>query len=223
MDDRDLYRWGGAAAVIGAVVALVTNLLHPRISDYENYVGETLAKVAMSDAWIPIHLGLLLGTLLIVVGLFAFARSMKGGPADGLARLGLGAVLVAAPVAVATLLVDGYATKQIAEAVAAGGDQTAGAAVLHVAWALFAGLIILFVGVAPALLGLAAARSGIYPAWLGWAAVILGVVAVADGFVAAWDGPSAGFFLVFIATSGLLTLWVLVLGVLVGRRARVSV
>jgi hypothetical protein len=223
VDDRDLYRWGGAAAVVGAVVALVTNLLHPRISNYENYVGETLAKVAKSDAWIPIHLGLLVGSLLIVLGLFAVARSMKGGPADGLARLALGSLLVAAPVAVATLLVDGYATKQIADAVAAGGDQTAGAAVLHVAWALFTGLIILFVGVTPALLGMAAARSGIYPAWLGWAAVILGIVAVADGIVAAWDGPSAAFFAVFIATSGLLTLWVLILGVLVGRRARVAV
>lgn len=226
MEDRMLFRVGSWAAIGGAIVALVTNLAHPRISNYDDYVRETLAKVSESDAWIAIHLGLLLGTLLIVVGLFVFARSMKGGPADGLARLGLGSLLVAAPVAVLTLLVDGYATKAVADEWAvAMNDATraAGAAVLQVTWAMFVGLIILFVGVTPLVLGVAAARSGIYPAWLGWLAALVGLVAVVVGVVAAVDGPSAGFFTVFTAASGLLTVWVLVLGVLVGRRARVAV
>ena len=71
MSDRDLYRVGSASAVVGEVVALVTNLIHPRLSSYDDPVGETLRAAARSDAWIPIHLGLLVGSLLIVVGLFA--------------------------------------------------------------------------------------------------------------------------------------------------------
>jgi hypothetical protein len=217
MTDRDLYRVGSAGAVVGAVVALVTNLIHPRLSSYDDLVGETLREAAGSDAWILIHLGLLLGTLLIVLGLFALARSMKGGLADGLARLALGALLVSAPVAVLTLAVDGYATKQVADAGDAGA--AAGAAVVHIGWALFMALIISFIGITPALFGLAAARSGIYPAWLGWVAALLGLAAVVVGVVGSVDGPSAGFDVAFTATSGLLTLWVLVLGVLLGRRS----
>jgi hypothetical protein len=220
MSDRGLYRLGSASAVLGAILALVTNLIHPRLSDYDDPVGETLREVAESGGWIPIHLGLLLGSLLIVVGLFAVARSMKGGPADGLARLALGSLLVSAPVAVMALAVDGYATKQVAEA-AAGGEAgfAAGAAVVHVAWALFMALVILFVGVTPALFGLAVARSGIYPSWLGWGAVILGLVAVIVGVMGTLDGASAAFFVSFTVASGLLTLWVLAIGVLLGRRA----
>lgn len=223
MTDQGLYRLGSASAVVGAIVALVTNLIHPRLSDFDDPVGETLREVAESDAWIPIHLGLLLGSLLIVLGLFAFARSMKGGPADGLARLALGGLLVSAPVAVLTLAVDGYATKQVADAAASGGIEFAvGAAVVHIGWALFMALTISFIGFTPALFGLAAARSGIYPAWLGWGAVVLGLVAVVTGVVGTVDGPSAAFFVAFTVASGLLTLWVLVLGVLLGRRAAMA-
>jgi hypothetical protein len=225
MSDRSLYRWGGAAAVIGAVVALVTNVLHPRITEYGDYVTSELTAVAESDGWIPIHLGLLLGSLLIVFGLFAVARSMKGGPAEGLARLALGGLLVAAPVAVLTLAVDGYATKAIADQVVGQQgqvDAASGMAVVEIGWALFMALVILFIGVTPALFGLAAVRSGIYPSSLAWTAVVLGAVAAGDGVMGWVAGPSAGFFWVFVATSGLLTLWVLILGVLVGRRARVA-
>ena len=219
MTDQGLYRLGSVSAVVGAIVALVTNLLHPRLSDLDDPVGETLREAAQSDAWIPIHLGLLLGSLLIVLGLFAFARSMNGGPADGLARLALGGLLVSAPVAVLALAVDGYATKLVADAAGGDIDLAAGAAVVHIGWALFMALTISFIGFTPALFGLAAARSGIYPAWLGWGAVVLGLVAVITGVVGTLDGPSAAFFVAFTVASGLLTLWVLVLGVLLGRRA----
>jgi hypothetical protein len=129
-------------------------------------------------------------------------------------------LLVSAPVAVLTLAVDGYATKQVADAAASGGIEfAAGAAVVHIGWALFMALTISFIGFTPALFGLATARSGIYPAWLGWGAVVLGLVAVVTGVVGTLDGPSAAFFVAFTAVSGLLTLWVLVLGVLLGRRA----
>jgi hypothetical protein len=50
-------------------------------------------------------------------------------------------------------------------------------------------------------------------------AVVLGLAAMATGVVGTIDGASAAFFVAFTATSGLLTLWVLVLGVLLGRRA----
>jgi hypothetical protein len=223
MSERTLYRVGSWAAVLGALLALVFNLLHPRISEFEDPVGEVLREVARSDAWILIHLAVLLGTLLIVLGLFAFARSMKGGPAEGLARLALGALLISTPVAILTLGVDGYATKQVADSVAAAGGASAeGAAVVHIGWALFMMFIITLLGITPALFGLAVVVDPSYPSGLGWAALVLAVVAVIDAVAGTFGGPSGAFFLVFTVTSGLLTLWVLILGVLLGRRALVG-
>ncbi len=220
MSERTLYRVGAWAAVVGAVIALVTNLVHPRISEFEDYVGAELREVRDSDGWLAIHLGLLLGSLLIILGLFALARSLKGGPAEGWARLALGGLLISAPVAVLTLMVDGYATKQVADA-AAQGSSAAGVAVVHLGWALFMGLIIMFLGITPFLFGVAVAVDGRYPASLGWGAALLGAASVVIGVVGTISGPSGGFFIVFTVTSGLLTLWVLILGVLLGRRAAV--
>lgn len=222
MSERALYRIGSWAAIVGAVVALVTNLLHPRISEFGDYVGAELRAVKASDGWIAIHLGLLLGSLLIILGLFAFARSLKGGPAEGWARLALGSLLIAAPVTVITLMVDGYTTKAIADATAQGSAGSAVAAV-ELGWALFMGLIITFLGITPMLFGVAVAVDGRYPVGLGWGAALLGAVCVVDGVVGTVAGPSGAFFLVFTVASGLLTLWVLLLGVYLARLARSEV
>jgi hypothetical protein len=222
MSERALYRIGSWAAIVGAVVALVTNLLHPRISEFGDYVEAELRAVRDSDGWIAIHLGLLLGSLLIILGLFAFARSLKGGPAEGWARLALGSLLIAAPVTVMTLMVDGYTTKAIADATAQ-GSAGSGVAAVELGWALFMGLIITFLGITPMLFGVAVAVDGRYPVGLGWGAALLGAVCVVDGVVGTVAGPSGAFFLVFTAASGLLTLWVLLLGVYLGRLARSQV
>lgn len=224
MPDRALFRWGSAAAVIGALLALVTNLLHPRISDFDNPVEPILTSAAESDSWVLIHVGILMGTLLIIFGLFAVSRSMKGGRADGLVRVALGSLLVSGPVAIVTLLFDGYATKEVADAwVAASGPAkevalAAGSAVAHIGWAAFMGLILMLLGVTPALFGLAVASSDEYPAALGWPAVLLAVGSVVAAAMGTFDGPSSAFIVLFTITSGLLTLWVLALGVLLGRR-----
>jgi hypothetical protein len=222
MSERALYRIGSWAAMVGAVVALVTNLLHPRISDYEHYVGAELRTVRDSDGWLAIHLGVLLGSLLIILGLFAFARSLKGGPAEGWARLAIGSLLIAAPVTVMTLMVDGYATKAIADS-AAQVASGAGLALAELSWAMFMGLIITLLGITPILFGVALAVDGRYPVGLGWGAALLGAVCVVDAVVGTVAGPSGPFFIVFTVASGLLTLWVLVLGVYLGRSARSEV
>ena len=99
MSDRTILRLGSASAIVGAAVALVANLLHPRVSRFEDPVNAFVREVAGSDAWVPLHLALVAGILLIAFGQFAFLRSMKGGPADGLARLALGSLLVSTPIA----------------------------------------------------------------------------------------------------------------------------
>jgi hypothetical protein len=225
MPDRALFRWGGMGAVAGAILLLAFNLLHPRPTDFENAAAGELRLVADSDAWVPIHLGILLGSLLIILGLFALARSLKGTPAEGLGRLALGSLLIAAPVSVLTWAVDGYGLKAVADAWAgASGAQQAGAlaagtAVAEVTWGLFMFLILTFLGITPIFFGVAITASRVYPAVLGWVAVVFGLVSVVASLWGTLAGPTAPFFLVFTVSSLVLTLFVLVAGVFLVRRA----
>ena len=221
MDDRKLFRWGSWAAILGGVIALVANFLHPRGENYDDVIAEEIRIIGESDSWVAIHLAILAGFVLITFGLFALSRSMKGGPAEGLARIALGSLLISTPVGVLGLLIDGYAMGAIAEA-AGTGDPAAQAAAIaggHIAWAGFMGLAIFALGVTPALFGLAVAKDGGYPAWLGWGAFLFGLLSIGAGAWGILDGASAGFFLVFAIASGYATLWVIGMGVLLGRRA----
>jgi hypothetical protein len=220
MPDRTMLRLGSASAILGALLALVTNFLHPRLSDYDDPVAEELRVVAESDGWIAIHLGILLATLLITAGLYAASRTLVDQGVETWRRMAVGSLLISTPVTIATLGVDGYATKAVADALVGGGQAAlaAGTAVRHVGWGFAMLLTITFLGVTPILFGLAVAKSEVYPAAFGWPVVVLGLVSLVAGVLGTVDGPSATFFLVFWIASGLLTLWVLGLGISMWRR-----
>jgi hypothetical protein len=220
MDDRALYRWGSWAAIVGGLLALVMNLIHPRMESFDDPIAEELRIVAASDGWVAIHLGIVAAFLLIAFALFALSRSMKGGPADGIARVALGSLLISTPVAVLAVMIDGYALAAIAESAAASttGATTASAG-LQIAWGGFMGLAILSLGVTPTLFGLAVAKDGRYPSWAGWGAFLFGLVGIGAGVWGTLDGPSSSFFLAFTISSGYATLWVMGMGYLLGKRA----
>ena len=219
MQDRTLFRWGSWAAIVGGIALLAVNFTHPRLESFEDPIAEELRIVGESGGWIALHLGILAAFLLVSFGLFAVARSMKGGPAEGIARVAVGSLLISTSISSFALLIDGYALKAITESIA--GDAAlapAGIAVAELAWAGFMGVVIFGLGVTPAIFGMAVARDGRYPAWLGWAASIFGLVAIGTGVTGVLDGPSSGFFIVFSAASGILTLWVIAIGAMLGRR-----
>jgi hypothetical protein len=219
MDDRKLFRWGSWAAIVGGVVALAGNFLHPRIEIFDDPIADELRIIGETDSWVPIHLAILAGFLLITFGLFVIARSMKGGPAEGAARIALGSLLISTPVAIVALLIDGYAMGAIAEAAAADPAVAAAATVGgEIGWAVFMGLNILSLGVTPALFGWAVSKDGGYPAWLGWGGLLFGLGAIGTAIMGLLDGPSSMFFLLFAITSGYATLWVIGMGFLLRSR-----
>ena len=219
MTDRTVLRLGSWAAILGAVLAVIANLLHPRFTEVRG-LSDTMQIVAENETWTPVHLAILVSFLLITFGLFASARSMKAGPAEGWSRVALGALVLSSPVALVTALVDGYVMKEVADAVAAGGGASAaaGIATAHLSWALFMGLNILYLGITPVAFGLAAANDAAYPAWMGWVAVLVGGVSVVNGSFGLLLGASTAFYLIFTVASGVLTLWVIAVGVLLSRR-----
>ncbi|MDQ4107632.1 MAG: hypothetical protein M3138_02345, partial [Actinomycetota bacterium] len=85
--DRSALRLGGAAAVMGSIVGMVGNLVHPvtPIGDPEG-VAEVIAG---SDGWVPIHLAIVLGIALMAGGLVALRHAIQDGLGGVFARFGL--------------------------------------------------------------------------------------------------------------------------------------
>ena len=74
-----------------------------------------------------------------------------------------------------------------------------------------------------ALYGLAVATTTVYPRWLGVAAVLAGLGAVLVGLAQALTGPSHLVTTVLVGIFAfLLTGWVMVIGVLLWRRAAMT-
>jgi hypothetical protein len=93
---------------------MVGNLLHPAtpIGDPEG-VARTIAQ---SERWVPVHLLIVVGLILMLGGLVALSRSIEGGVAGVLAQLGSVAAVAGVSVGVILVIVDGVAAKQLADA-----------------------------------------------------------------------------------------------------------
>ena len=219
-EEGSIFRIGAVAGIVGSLLAMVGNLLHPAtpIGDPEG-VARTIAQ---SERWVPVHLVIVVGLIFMLGGLVAISRSIEG----GLAELGYVAAVAGVTVGVILVIVDGVAAKHLAEVwEAAPPDQAAAALRVVVAeeainFALAALFNILFAGVTFVLLGLAVASSGKYPGWLGWVAVVAGIGSVPVGLVQAYTGESIGFTrIATIIFPTIITLWVVVMSVLLWRKA----
>lgn len=229
MSERLLLKVGAVSAVLGAIVALIGNILHPRtpasgLGDPEAF----LRLVAGSPIWVTAHVGLILGSLLFLGGLVALAHTLSAEGDSGLARLGLAGALVGSAMNFIVLALDGIAMKDTAESWtnASGAEKDvalhAGAILYHLDFALFDIWVVIFFGMTFILYGLAALGSNAYPRWLGWVAVVGGLGASLVGLVQAFVGTSQITFLIlFPACAALLSIWLLVMGVLMWRRASV--
>src|SRR5215203_4221887 len=222
--EESVFRIGSVAGIIGALLAMVGNLLHPAtpIADPEG-VARTIAE---SERWVPVHLVIVVGLILMLGGLVAISRSIQGGVGGALAQLGSVAAVAGVTVGVILVIVDGVAAKHLADAwEVAPSDQEAAALRVVVAeeainFALAALFNILFAGVTFILLGLAVAWSGEYPVWLGWVVVVAGVGSVLVGLVQAYTGESIGFTrIATIIFPTIITLWVVGMSVLLWRMA----
>jgi hypothetical protein len=222
--DRWIYRIGGVAAIVGSLLAMIGNLLHPMTPTADPAgVGHAIHG---SDAWTIIHMTIVIGLILMLGGLMAIAESIRGSFAGAMARFGWAAALAGATVGLILVTLDGIAAKQLADAWAeapiteqptALRDLIAGETMNFALVALFN---ILFAGVTFILYGLAVATSNVYPRWLGWPVVVAGIGSIAVGLVQAQVGESTGISrIASIVFPTIITLWVAALGVLLLRRA----
>ena len=194
LEDRWVFRLGGLAAVAGALLGVVGNLIHP-VTPIDDPEG-VARVIAQSGSWVPIHLAIVFGIVLMLCGLVAIGRSIHEGLAGALSQLGMVAAVAGATIGLV------HANETINFALVSAFNLVFGATTF-----------ILF--------GLAVALGDVYPRALGWVAVAAGVLSVAAGLIQAAVGePTEASRLLTIIGPTLITLWLLIMGVLLLRQGR---
>ena len=215
-------RIGAWAGIVGSLVAMVGNLLHPATpSGDPEGVARTIAE---SDIWIADHLAIVLGLILMLGGLIAIGRSITIGVPGAVARLGQVAAVAGITVGLVLTIVDGVAAKHLADAWETAPPEEAAAALRVVLaeetinFALAALFNVVFAGVTFILFGLAVAWSDQFPRWSGWTVVAAGLGSVGVGLIQAAAGESTPVTRALtIVFPTVITLWVVLMGVLVLR------
>jgi hypothetical protein len=217
-----ILRVGSPAGIAGALLGLVGNLLHPPtpIGDPEG-VARTIAA---SRLWVPDHLAIVLGLILMLGGLVAIAHTIPDGLPAALARLGSVAAVAGVTIGLVLVTLDGLAAKGIAEAwtTAPAADQPAALQLVlaeePINLALAALFNLLFAGVTFILYGLAVAWSHTYPRWLGWTAAVAGAGSILTGLIQAAAGqPTTTTRILTIIFPTVITLWLVEMNLLVLR------
>jgi hypothetical protein len=217
-----IVRYGARAGIVGALLGMVGNLLHPPTPTAD---AEGVAHaIAQSDLWVPVHLAIVIGLILMLGGLAAIRHAIDGGPAAGAARLGYASAIAGVTVGVILVTLDGLAAKHLADSWATAPAAEAATALRLVTaeetfnFALAALFNILFAGVTFILYGLAASWSRRFPRWLGWVVVVAGAGSIVVGLIQASVGESTGVSRILtIIFPTIITLWLVVMGVLVAR------
>lgn len=222
-EDWWLIRIGGVAAIIGALLAAIGNLIHP-ITPRDDDLG-TARVIADTDAWTVIHLVIIVGTIGMLMGMVGVRGALpRDGFVGAMTRYGVLAGVIGTVLGILTVILDGVAAKQLADIWAAmpadqhdvglrivAGNETQNFAIAGMFNLTFAGLPFLA-------FGLAVAFSHVFPRWLGWLAVAAGAGSVMAGLVQALTGkPTVASLILTIIGPTVIALWMLVVGVLMVR------
>ncbi|MEP7041351.1 MAG: DUF4386 family protein [Chloroflexota bacterium] len=215
-------RISGALLIAGAVLGTIGNALHPHTASPDP--AATVQAIAQNGAWVAIHLAIIVAILLIIGGLVGLAEEFRESSAEPLARLGLATALIGGTVVTVSTALDGFGRKALAVALAeAPASEAATALRIAIAandaqFGLWSIGMLVFFGATFACFGGAILASRQFPAWFGWVALVgaAGSASAALLQIAA-NGQVQAAETIFLASSILLTLWTLAVGVRLWR------
>lgn len=220
---RLTYLIGGWAAIVGSLLGMVGNLLHPQ-TPFDDPAG-TAEIISGSGSWITLHLVIVVGLFFMLLGLFALYRSITGPVPQALAQFGMLSAVVGISVGLLLVITDGVAARQLAEewAAAPAAEQAMAVRIVSanetVNFSMASLFNLIFAGATFIFFGLALATGRDHPRWFGWAAMAAGVLSVGAGLVQAYAGePSNASRLLTIIGPTVITLWLLTLGTVLIRR-----
>ncbi len=218
-----LQRVASIGFVVGGIATVGANALFPRSAD-PGIIAERLTTAGENESLQRIALlVLIIGFWGLLVGAVGVYRSLPTGPAAAWARLGFYGFLGATTVATASLATGLAATSAAVDWVSAGSttgstEYAIAAGLDAIANSMFDVMIVGY-WLALAVLGFAIARSDTYPRWLGWGIVALSAVVVAVGVSRLFTDPTQVREIVLAVPAGLTSVWAVVLGIWVTRKA----
>lgn len=221
-----LSRIAGISFIVGAALLLVFNALLPRVSDPTN-TQAVLQNIAANRGgfWELDHLLLAAGIWGLMIGVVGVYRSISTGAAAVWARLGFYGVIVGTTLWSVLFALEGLGLATVVGkwAAASGADKATlflvASSIGQLTEGMFSMTIIAY-WMALTFVGIGMALSTVYPKWLGWTLIVLSVAIVAAvGVPQALTGMSRTLQLLFIALSILTTLWALVIGIWITRKA----
>ncbi len=221
-----LQRIAGISFIVGAVLLLVFNILAPRVSDPTD-MKQVLQSIADNRGgfWELDHLLLAVGIWGLMIGVVGVYRSITTGAAAVWARLGFYGVIVGTTLWSVTFALVGLGLAAVVGewARASGPDQATLFLVASSISDVSRGMLSMTViahWMALTFVGIGMALSTVYPKWMGWTLIVLGAAMVAAvGVPQALTGITQTLQLLFAALSILTTLWALVLGIWITRKA----
>jgi len=216
-----LFRLGALIGVIGALLGGGANVVHP--APAERALDAQVRLVASYSAWIPIHLAIAIGGLLVLGGLLALSRSIGDATGAAVARVAFVTALIGIGINTVEMAADGIGLKLAADTWAAAPEPDKAAA-FYGAYAISrvgAGLafmqIIVFFGLTVGAFGVAMALGTGYSRWLAGVGLLIGVINLALGLARAIATASVALPIGVSVSLGLL--WIAVACVLLWRRA----
>jgi hypothetical protein len=220
---RHLARLGAIAALVGAILLIVSTALHPLGSDPAD-APAAFADYAADTLYVWSHLGQFAGFVGLGMGLAAFAGTVEPGRAAAWARLGAAGAVASVAAAAALQAVDGVALKALVDRWAAAAGEArplafeAAYAVRQVEIGL-AGLLSVLGGLTLIAFSLAVLRSARYPTWLGAIGLLDGLGMAAAGAAQASTGSSGLAMALSMLTSSVFLAWAALAGALMLRWA----
>lgn len=218
---RTAIRVGAGCLVAGVLLTVLFTLMHPSRVDPADSPA-VFVEYAESDAWLTVHLGQLVGTLLLLAGLIVLFGQLSDRPRVRLmAWTGIASAIVTAVIISILQGVDGVSLKHMSDLYAERGADPASPAFFGaeaVRWVEVGinAVYRMFLGMTMLLAGLVIARDGMYPRWFGWLGVVLAIAAWMLRGVVVWY---TGFehLGILALPSPLAALWLLALGILMWR------
>lgn len=219
--EQGFLQVGAVCAILGTVAYGVFGATH---GDLEIPTTEAALRfVAARPAWRTVHLVGIFAYLLWAGALVMLASSLIRGSAGALARLAQASLLIGTTFVAVDFSLDGIGLEALADAWA--NASASGQADLLRADDLFIVVLgatawsaQLLVGLSFFLYGMAVLRSREYPVWLAWVGVVAGAGWLAVGIALFVGAGFVEFDQVFLFQT-LAALWMLGMGVLMGRRA----
>jgi hypothetical protein len=225
---RSLLRIGSITFIAGIIIAIVSTAIHPSREDPSNH-PLVFAEYASDDSWVAVHIGQLVGGIMVFAGGFVALHHLliqsESNTASILAWIGLALAIMTASAIGVLQAVDGIALKMAVDSwVAAPSEEKATTFMVAEGIRLIEygtnSIFRIFQGTVAIVFGGAIVKSRLLPRRIGGAGIVVGVITIYAGIEVAYFafgyaniGGLRGISMVIYA------IWVIVLGGLMWRKS----